>query len=256
MKWISNWFSCQRSKSRKLGEIIDVTGATPVIKVEEDNLDVSMADRSSSPPMPDPQIVSTTKKAGPVKASRKRPPRKSKAKKKSETTVKKESREASLSAAASSRQRQPPQLLPSVTASSRAQTRQIAMQPPLPIPLPTRSSMASRPQENSIYSRDTTEKPESVTLCEDIRPSPYRRQNRSIVRNDFGHSVPSIYCSDPVSATSPCQKDSKINSHRASSPIQYPEYASSDFVPAYTHSALASTAGSSIGRSRHECYAR
>lgn len=261
MKWISNWFSRQRSKSRKLGEIIDVTGATPVIKVEEDNLDVSMADRSSSPPMSDPQIVSTTKKAGPVKASRKRPSRKSKAKKKSETTVKKESREASLSAVASSsapRQRQPPQLLPSVTASSRAQTRQTAMQPPLPIPLPTRSAMASRPQENSIYSRDTTEKLESVTLCEDIRPSPYRRQNRSIVRNDFRHSVPSIYCSDPVSAeaTSPYQKDSKINSHRASSPIQYPEYASSDFVPAYIHSALASTAGSSIGRSRHECYAR
>jgi len=263
VKWISNWFSRQRSKSRKLGEIIDITGATPVIKVEEDNLDVSMANRSSSPPMPDPHIVSTTEKAGPVKASRKRPPRKGKTKKKSENTVKKESQEAPLSATASSasRQRQPPQLLPSVTTSGRAQTRQTRqtpMQPPLPIPLPTRSAMASRPQENSIYSQDTREKPESVTLCEDIRPSSYRRQNRPVMRNDFRHSVPGNYYSDPVSAeaTSPYQKDSEINSRRTSSPIQYPEYASSESVPAYTHSALASTAGSSIGRSRYECYAR
>lgn len=263
MRWINNWFSRQRSKSRKLGEIIDITGATPVIKVEEDNLDVSMADRSSSPPMPNPQIVS--EKAEPVKASRKRPPRKSKAKKKSEPTVKKESQEAFLSAAAASnsasRRRQPPQLLPSVTVSSRVQTRQTRqtpMQPPLPIPLPTRSTMALRPQENSIYSQDTTEKPESVTLCEDIRPTSYRRQNRPIMRNDFRHSVPSNYYSDPVfaKATSPYQKDPEINSHRASSPIQYPEYASSNFVPAYTHSTMASTAGPSIGRSRHERYAR
>ena len=259
MKWISNWFSRQRSKSKKLREIIDITGATPVIKVEEDNLDVSMADRSSSPVVPDPQILSTTEKAGPAKAPRKRPPRKTKAKKKSETTVKKES-EAPLSVAvvsSASRQRQPPQLLPSVTASRREQTRRTPLQPHLPIPFPTRSATASRPQADSIHSKFTTEKRESVTLCEDMRPTSYRRQNRPIMRNDFRHSVPSNY-SNAVSAeaTSPYQKDSEINSHRPWSPIQYLEYAPSDFIPAHTHSALPSTAGPSIGRSRHECYAR
>lgn len=251
-KWISNWFSRQRTKSRKNGEIIDMTcaigDATPVIKVEE-NLDVSVADCSSSPSMLDIQVSSTTEKAGPVKASRKRPPRKSKAKKKSQTVVKVESQETPLPAAAASSvpmQRCPPQLLPLATVSCRAQT-------PLPVPPPTRSGMASRPQVNRIYSQNTTANAEAMPEAhahENVLPTNHHRQNRPIMRNGFRHSVPSDYYSDPISAdaASPYQKDLDCDSHRASSPIQC---SASDFAPAHSminHFTLASTAGSSIGR--------
>ncbi|KAF5360709.1 hypothetical protein D9756_004667 [Leucocoprinus leucothites] len=280
-KWISSWFGRQRTKSRKNGEIIDLTtsssvsttstldtlgGATPAQsspKVEEaasEAFDVLMADRLSSPPMPAKEIAPVTAKAKAAKAPRKRPARTSKAKPKPKPVVKSEPRETPLPAAAMSsipNQGRPPQLLPLAASSYDRQSLQGVIQPPLAIPPPTRSGMASRPQTARIYSQNTTDNvtaqssvPEvysstgyfSVPLRDDAQPTTAFRKNGPIFRNEFRHSVPSDYYSDPVSAdaASPYQKDLDLDSQRASSPVQPPEYSASDFAPAQSTSNSAS----------------
>ncbi|KAJ3573982.1 hypothetical protein NP233_g2068 [Leucocoprinus birnbaumii] len=267
-KWISNWFSRQRTKARKNGEVIDLTtssststatsgtlSVTPtllVAKVEEGlggGIDTLSEDRSSSPVTQTSDAAPAQGKAKATKVPLKRAPRKSKPKPKPKPVVKPEPREASLPVAVTPgtvAQGRPPQLLPSVAAF---QTGETVMQPPLPIPPPTRSAMGSRPPTKRIYSQNATnqiisQEPAevfsttghfSVPLHDNPRSSTIKRKGRPIFRDDFRNSVPSDYYSDPVlpgDAASPFQRDMDFDSQRASSPVQPSEYSASDFAPA------------------------
>ncbi|KXN92854.1 hypothetical protein AN958_06959 [Leucoagaricus sp. SymC.cos] len=254
-KWISNWFGRQRSKSRRNGEIIDLTmsssastitprTATPAEQKPENIASLLSEQPSSSSPAPGTPMSATTTKAKAAKAPRKRPPRATKPKPKPRTVVKPEPQEAALPTdiTSTTSQARPPQLLPSVMSplGTQGSNHPAFMHSHLPVPPPTRSGMASRPQPGSIYSPETTKNTYSpstsgvysstghftVSLRDHAQPNATPRQGPSTRRN-FRNPVSNGFYSEAASspvASSPYQKDLDIESQMGSSPAPRSEY--------------------------------
>ncbi|KAF9452950.1 hypothetical protein P691DRAFT_771877 [Macrolepiota fuliginosa MF-IS2] len=252
-RWISNWFGRQRSKSRKAGEVIDMTASSSVstntthpstseiMTFKTEYRETLMESEPPSSPLRSAiqEPTSTPRPIKPkAKATRRRATRGKPGPKISRVVVKSEHQDiqvplASVSSATAKRLRaHPPQLLPP---AAQIQSQEARMQSRFPVPPPTRSRKPPEPQTESIYPQNSlgrlTTAPMTSTFSSTgqfsggslNRPPmalPYRPSGPLMRTNKFRHSMPNDYFSDPVSAeaASPYQKDLDLESQRASSP--------------------------------------